>query len=480
MKVIGLLVIIVLLFTLNSVPAQANSTYEFSGQLTLLPNYFGYIQLHSLHGQEIMMQLMSSVPVNVYLMTQAQFNAFNTTGTSGSLRSASGTSISEIAIAPESGTYYIVIDNSISFSEAQVSYDYSLIPVDIFTLHSSSPASVGIVDYGIENISGTLIPYQVSATGITGYAKIYSISAYNSTPPVNISKYGASLQLNVMLQVNSTRGQFVYWLQNFANFQTNNSTVSFGDNVWNASAINSTLDSQHIKGKGGIISDVAQSTTAYAYETPFSKYPLPFEFILSTSETSSLNIVTIHFSYQINGYPKQIFDNVMIDVPGLDGAAIVVSGYGYTPLNNYYDAELVFAGQGNGEITTFNNMNTTLNMFYTLPNGSTIEPYTVYTFGSDTGESAYNLRTTNSNGTPVVILGKTNFTQYYVTRDLPLPVIATNQTQANQQSFVLLNYLLGFFIFLIVIVVIIVKKRRSAPRDPSSTDENTIIQYYKI
>ncbi|MDG6930099.1 MAG: thermopsin [Nitrososphaerota archaeon] len=456
MKYLGLAMIIIVSLTLTLGSAQVQQpAYQFGGQFTLPPHYYEYIQVNALRGQEITLQVQASVPVSVYLMTQTQFTLFNDSGITSYLSSSSGTAVRESANAPENGNYYIVIDNRISPSEALVGYGYSLVPVDIFGVHSSPPAPVGIVDYGVENISGALVPYQVSATGIAGYAKIYSINAYNGTPPVNISPYGASLQLNVMLQVNGTQGQYVYWLQNFADFQTNNDTVSFGDNVWNASAINATLSSASINGRGGIISDMTQNESAYAYETPFRHYSLPFEFILSSSETSSPNRVTVYFSYQINGFAKQTYDTVTIHVPGIESAALLVSGYGYTPLNNYYDAELIFAGEGNGEITTFNGMNATLNMFYTLTNGSHVEPYTVYTFGSDTEESAFNLQTVLVNGTLVVTTGETGFSQYYISRELPLPVISNNQTAPSSQPFnIVLNYLLGFSIYLMLIAVI--------------------------
>ncbi len=58
-------------------------------------------------------------------------------------------------------------------------------------------------------------------------------------------------------------------------------------------------------------------------------------------------------------------------------------------------------------------MNSTLNMWYTLPNGSIIEPYSVYPFGGDTTEAANNLYTAAINGLPAVLVGPINFSGEY-------------------------------------------------------------------
>ncbi|WP_240931385.1 thermopsin family protease [Acidianus sulfidivorans] len=64
----------------------------------------------------------------------------------------------------------------------------------------------------------------------------YTLSFFTSSSvfPIEstVPRYGASLQLNVMLQANSTYGTYYFWLQNIAQFYTNHKLVAFPDNIW--------------------------------------------------------------------------------------------------------------------------------------------------------------------------------------------------------------------------------------------------------
>jgi len=89
-------------------------------------------------------------------------------------------------------------------------------------------------------------------------------------------------------------------------------------------------------------------------------------------------------------YPMKglTFDSVLVKVPAKK-AFLYVSGY-QTPVSiNYYDAELVFGGGGNGAIATFKQLNAYLALFYY--NGS-LRPFpSVYSFGGDTAEASTNV-----------------------------------------------------------------------------------------
>lgn len=95
-------------------------------------------------------------------------------------------------------------------------------------IYSSPPAPIGVADYGLVNSSGILLPYRVRATEVVGQANITALKAYN---PLFISPYSASMQLNAVLQENTTSGQQDYLLQNVIQFQTNQSTLCFAENV---------------------------------------------------------------------------------------------------------------------------------------------------------------------------------------------------------------------------------------------------------
>jgi thermopsin len=92
------------------------------------------------------------------------------------------------------------------------------------------------------------------------------------------------------------------------------------------------------------------------------------------------------------------FDYIMIHDPSASAAAFVVSGYRYTPvgaaspLRSFYDAELVFGGGGNGEVTQFEQFSATLGLLYC---SSAADNYTAfpsyYSFGAYTAEATTDL-----------------------------------------------------------------------------------------
>ncbi|WP_054837044.1 thermopsin [Metallosphaera hakonensis] len=214
--------------------------------------------------------------------------------------------------------------------------------------------------------------------------------------------------MNVVLQVNTVHGSYQYWLQDVPTFLTNSDTMALEDNVWNFTSFPSLLSNQSVKGSGYVYSFSSGLNTEYfyAYGTQWFRYHLPLSGKVVIRETSESNGVLVQFGYYngtINWY-----DNVTISQPGVTGAYLLVDGFNMTGSGNYYDAELVFGGEGNGEVTYFNSMNSTLGLYY-LANGTTISPQELYGFGADTAEGADNVRTTLLNGVPDVVLGQENF-----------------------------------------------------------------------
>ena len=376
-------------------------------QFILAPGYYEYLPVQLPGIENMSFGISSNVTVNMYVMTEQQFTAFNNTGYYASVFSASGSSVN--GTIRGDGLYYLVVNNNMSEQTASVNLWYSFEAVN-FYYTPGVPVPTGITDYGVQNESGTLIPYKIMANEITGFAKIYSIGAYDSTPPISVSPYSASLQLNIDLQVNTTHGNYVYWLQNIADFETNKNIASFGDNIWNSTSYSANVSS--ISGSGTI--EPYGNTTYYGAETQSFHYSLPLSFLLLIKVFNSTdNTVEAQFSYQLNGSAPITYDTATINSAGLKGYTLMVNGYSNDPSGAYYDAELVFGGESNGEITTFTSMNSTLNMWYTLPNGSIIEPYSVYPFGGDTTEAANNLYTAAINGLPAVLVGPINFSGEY-------------------------------------------------------------------
>ena len=394
-----------------------------SGSVTLSPDYYAWASVQLETGMNATFQVHSNTTVNVYFMSSSQFANFQSTGSTQSIYSSEGTSVSADVGPLSAGTYYLVVYNDISSQNAYVNYNLSTIPVNIYSFHQSLPAPVGITDYGVLNASGVLYPYKILYNEAIGFADIYSLQAYNSSPPAGVSPYGASLQQNVVLQVNTTEGNYEYWLQNVPNFWTNNDTMYFVDNVWNLSASTSYLTNQTITGNGYV--SYCGNDAFYGYATSTQRYALPLTLYLVTNYNYSQNAVTVSFGYAFSANsPITWYDNVTIHDSNITAASLVVDGYETTPRGIFYDSELVFGGEGNGEQTYFTRMNATLLMWYVLPNGSKVLPPAIYGFGSDTAEAADDLSTALVGGYPTVEVGGGNFEP--VETSVALPAYSAN------------------------------------------------------
>ena len=115
---------------------------------------------------------------------------------------------------------------------------------------------------------------------------------------------------------------------------------------------------------------------------------------------------------QANQESMDWFDNVTIHDSSVQSAYFLTSGNDTTPDGLFYDSELVFGGDANGEATSFTSMNSTLGLFYT--NGTTSSALTAFpsyfSFGGDTQEAADNLHTTYSgNGIVHLSVGTPNY-----------------------------------------------------------------------
>jgi hypothetical protein len=302
--------------------------------------------------------------------------------------------------------------------------------IDIYDLYSTIPVPTGLSDYGVLNSSGRFLPYEQAATEVTGNARINSIEAYNATPPPGSSPYGAGLQLNVMLRVDTTSGQYVYWLQNTLTIYTNNDTDYYVDNIWNASSPTAGLNPSDMSGTGSVYSNqfYASGTASFDYATPWTiKIPI------AVSHSGDSVVVSFGYRQASNGNAlpgkTTFYDRVVIkERHPVKYAAMVIDGYQMAPSGNYLDAELVFTGDTNGAETTFSKMNSTLSMSYALTDGLVRPPLSVFEFGSNTAEGAYNLQTDFVRGKFFVGIGTVNFNQSYSVKASPVIVTTLSRS----------------------------------------------------
>ncbi|MDA4123151.1 MAG: thermopsin family protease [Thaumarchaeota archaeon] len=316
--------------------------------------------------------------------------------------------------------FYLLSVTDESPNPAYVYVEYNIIPayVNPFILNFGSPSPTGIAAYGLYNNSGTIQPYKVDSSSIVGYAQVSALSVLDNKS----GTHQASLQLNTVLQVNNTDGAlFTYWPQNVLAFLTNESSVTYRNNVLNTTGDNAQLTNQSIVGTGtvgGIVNNGVPQTYYGNYNSNYTyTYTLPQAWVLYMNETVEKGTgILIQMGVRaLDGQtPTRItwFDEITIEDPNVAAADFVVDGRNYTPagsatlIGSYYDAELVFGGGGGGQAATLLAMKANLALFYLNPSTGNLTAFpSLYTFGDDTAEAVYNAQVTNGDGSAAVGAG---------------------------------------------------------------------------
>ena len=259
---------------------------------------------------------------------------------------------------------------------------------------------MGVVSYGLYNVSGRLIPQPIETNLVEGSAMIYSLLSYNASPPDSASAYGASLQLNVLMKVFSGGRNYTYWLQEIRAFDTRNRTDFIYDNIWNNTVFGANMSSSTVSGPGKIHSGEPDKyfsySRSYYFYSPSAK--VPYSMPLNVSPVIKVSIQ--------NGNPvvsfgtstasgDSYYESVTLQIPA-SSAYILVTPFYNTPNSAgksgvRYDAEFVFAGEESDEISYFSRLNSSIWIYYAGSNGRLLPFPSAYTFGSDTGEASQNL-----------------------------------------------------------------------------------------
>ncbi len=314
----------------------------------------------------------------------------------------------------EQGLYYLEIGNPHN-SPAYVYFEYHIYPEYVNPyltfLFRQNGAPTGLTAYGVLNQSGALTTYYVNTSSVLGFANITSILAYNQTAAQQAhlsDPYMVSLQLNLILAVENSDGSlYVYWPQNVPTFYTDTQTFRLGNNVLNVSGDGAYLTNTSITSPNGyVVTTYSGGEEQYYYGNylyrPSLSYRLPFAFELLMNESVvqgqgvliSMGIVVLQNGTVVANPQPNWFDRIMIHDPAVAGAGFIVAGYRYTPVgaasffSSFYDAELVFGGGGNGEVTQFERLSAQLGLFYYSPLSDNYTSFpSYYSFGADTAEA---------------------------------------------------------------------------------------------
>jgi thermopsin len=396
---------------------------------SLRQGYFEYVEVDSFANNTwLLYNVTSDYPISVALMNPDQLSSFSNVANdpvSNSITYQNGTNIVNDIQIPL-GQYFLVF---YAYSQrAQVQFGYNLFPNTPYSYGAvSSPQPSGIASFGINNDSGTASPYEIKTNQIVGLANISSILANNpNAPSIGDNVAGATLQLNANLVVNLTDGlQNVYWVQNTPDFVTSVNQVALTDNLWNSTDISGVMSNQSVvspnySNGGAVYISTSQGSNSYAYLYSANNvtYATPFSFALVENESVQSGkgvLVQLGFRMLQNGSSissskTNWFDNITINLPDVKSAYFDVAGNATTPIGSFYDAELVFAGEGNFESTQFLNMSSSLGLFYQDQiTGKVVSFPSYYSFGGDTGEASSNLTVAYSNGIAYLTVGNPNY-----------------------------------------------------------------------
>jgi thermopsin len=433
--------------------AHSSTTTPLPYQLILLSGYYQPYQIDAPSTPtSIYIQVSSNTTLSTAIMTNSQYNNFNNGGAiSASLFLQNSSTVTHTLKVSE-GLYYLVFF-TYGFS-ANVTYNIQTFPISpYYSYPLTPPEPTGVAAFGLNNVSGVVTPYTIKSTDVVGIADIASMQAYNASASFyNDTLSGATLQLNSVLVVNELGGnQQVYWTQDTPDFVTASSVVSWADNIWNGS-VSGFLSNSTVTSTDGGYTYPANPGYYYSFQSSNSSYVFPFMLALLMSETTIPGTgVQVQIGAQVmgNGSEKaqaiDWFDNATIHDPSVQSAYFLVSGNATAPDGLFYESELVFGGEGNGEATGFTALSSALGLFYGNSTTGVQTAYpTEYTFGGNTGEAADNLKVTyTGNGISAVSLGIPDYVYLGgTTGTYSLPVAGTtvttvlgsNSTQASTTS----------------------------------------------
>lgn len=416
-------------FSSFSLLAAADSGLVIPQQtISLRAGYFQFVEIDSFsNNTHIVYNATSDNPISIAFMNSSQLGSFRygqNDPISNSIIYTNGTVFNqEVNVSP--GRYYLVF-YAYAFG-AIVNYGYLVYPNTPFSYGALQPLQpTGIASFGINNDSGYATTYEIMSNEVAGIANISSLLADNpNAPSYGDNVAGATLQLNINLVIQRSNGRTnVYWVQNTPDFVTSVNTVALTDNIWNNSDMigrltNESVTSSNSANGGAVYTSVSRDQTTYAYifDENNMTYKLPFSFALVANESVLKGEgVLVQLGYRLfqNGSLVKTstywYDNITIHEPEVTSAYFEVSGNATTPVANFYDAELVFAGEGNLEPTQFVNMSASLGLFYkNATTGDFVAYPSYYSFGGDTGETAGGVNIGYTNGIAYLKVGSSNY-----------------------------------------------------------------------
>ncbi len=293
--------------------------------------------------------------------------------------------------------------------------------------YSSSPAPMGIGDYGLYNNSGTMETYNYTTSSFEAQVNLTTLNDFYL---LDNYPQSVSIQLNAVLNNVALFGESSYqmWTQNVALFSPRTMTLQFEDNVWNFSSPTALLTGNAINyssaqalGMGATIPSVGYH---YGYSNVFPvTFPTVFNLYMNTTLNNSRS--TVYYNYSIpslavSGTYDEVIFNSTYGQPSYTAPAphylvsgTNLTGTGFIP----FDAEIMIGGPGGGSTATIYGINGTMNLkFYNATTSSFQNVRAAYDIGSETGETSVGIDVSSVGSTaylnpgPSLVYGLWNLT----------------------------------------------------------------------
>ena len=263
-------------------------------------------------------------------------------------------------------------------------------------LYTSSPAPMGVGDFGLINTSSGIVGYNTTTSSIEGTIAFKGLQPFYL---LNDAPQTVTVQLNAVLDNVTLFGvpAYSFWTQNVFFYSQRTHTLTFLDNIWNFSspAFDFTQNSLY-KHNGTIVAPVF-----YFDVGPTISVGYPFTVNLYLNSTVLQDRTAVFFNYSISSptlhstksgsYDEVLFNSTSpgISTPTMP-APYLISGTTVTPTGYLlYDAELMIGGPGGGSTTSIYSINGTMRLQYL---NSTTGVYnnvqSAFDFGTDTGETS--------------------------------------------------------------------------------------------
>jgi hypothetical protein len=280
--------------------------------------------------------------------------------------------------------------------------------------YASSPAPMGVGDYGFMNQSGKIVTYNYTTSSFMASIDLKNLSDFYL--PDN-SPQSVSMQLNAVLNNVALAGNSSYnmWTQNVIFLSPRTNTIEFLDNIWNFSSPTAVMNPSTILYSSAVANDSGQNLN---YHYGFSKlYNITFPLSLNVYLNSTIidRNSAVFFNYSVpQDHLSGTFDEVIFNstygqsssysapAPHYYVSGTQLNPTGYIP----YDAEIMIGGPGGGSTADISQINGTLNLEYM--NASTSKYNNVraaYDIGSETGETSTGIDVSYSGSTAYLQTG---------------------------------------------------------------------------